>query len=193
MSVLSPALLGAVALVLLASATSHLRRPVALRSALVVHDVIPPALRTPVSLLLPVAELLIGAAALLAVTGLAGDPFTLGRATAGVALVLFAGFAAYLVAVLRTNPEPGVPCACGLGEAAVGPASVARAGVLALFAGLAALTADGWTVTGSPAAEILVAGAAALTLAVAAALLPAAREVPDELTLTDLSAPGGVR
>lgn len=191
MSVLSPALLGAVALVLLASAAGHLRHPVALRSGLLVHDVLPAALHRPVSVLLPVAELTLGAVALWAIAG-PGDPVLLTRLGGAGAALLFAGFTAYLLAVLRTRPQPGVPCACGVGEASVGPASVARAGLLAGFAAVAALTAGGWTLTTRPALEVVVTVAAALTLAVATALLPAAREVPADLTLTDLAA-GGAR
>lgn len=191
MSVLSPALLGALALVLLASAVGHLRDPVALRSGLLAHGVLPAVLRGPVALLLPLVEVVLGVAAVLAVAG-PGDPVLLTRLTGGGAFLLFAAFTTYLIIVLRTRPEPGVPCACGLGAASVGAASVLRAGVLALFAGVAALSAGGWTLATRPGVEIAVTLAAAVTLAVATALLPAAREVPDDLTLTDLSA-GGAR
>lgn len=191
MSVLSPALLGAVALVLLAAAGGHLRNPVALRSGLLVHGVLPASLRRPVALLLPVAELVLAGTALSALAGV-GDPVLLTRLAGGGAFLLFAGFTVYLLVVLRTNPGPGVPCACGIGEAAVGPPSVLRAALLGLFAVVAASGAQGWTVTGGTAAEVAVTLAAAGSLALATALLPAAREVPADLTLHDLS-PRGVR
>jgi hypothetical protein len=186
-SVLSPALLGAVALVLLVSGATHVLRPAELRSGLASHDVLPRRLRGTVRLVLPVVEL--GAAGAL-LTGVAGAGWSpVGPALA--AAVLLAALGAYLWLVLRRHPEADVPCACGLGRTPVTGTAVARAGLLAGGALVGGLADQGWTLAGRPAEEALVAAAAAGTLALATALLPAARALPRDPHLAGM--PGGAR
>ncbi|AXH97182.1 MauE/DoxX family redox-associated membrane protein [Ornithinimicrobium avium] len=176
MSILSPALLGAVGLVLLASAAGHLRSPAALRHGLDAQGVVPQVARRAVSLLLGPVETVLGVAAILAaVTG----PRPALALWAGLpSAALFAVLALYLTAVLRSTAGRPVPCACGLGEAPVGPSTVLRAAFLGAMAALGGATAGGWSPGTAPHEELIVALAAALVLAVATALLPAARAVP---------------
>ena len=176
MSILSPALLGAVGLVMVAASLSHLRSPEALRRGLGAHRVLPERLHTPISRVLGPLELVLGAAALvLAVTGAPLAPTLLvGMPLAGLSLAL----TVYLWQVLRVTAGDVVPCACGLGEAPVGLPAVVRAGILTVLALTGATTANGWAIHTAPVAEIFVALAAMLVLALATALLPAARAVP---------------
>lgn len=182
MSVLSPALLGAVALVLLASAVSHLRAPAALQRGLGAHGVLPPGTHRPVSLVLGPVEAVLGLAALgAALTGPATGTVLLMTAPAAALLL---ALTVYLGRVLRTTAGRVVPCACGLGEAPVSGSTLARAGVLTAMAVTGGVTATGWSVPAAPAAEVLVTGAAALVLALSTALLPAARAVPEATVRT---------
>lgn len=177
MSVLSPALLGACGLVLLSAAISHLRSPQALRRGLLAHRVLPADTHAPVSVVLGPLEAVLGLAALIvALTG----------ASSGVALGvsvpiagLFVLLTLYLAQVLRVTAGQVVPCACGLGEAPVSQSAILRGGILAGMAVLGGVSAQGWSVADAPAPEIFVALAAMLVLALAAALLPAARAVPE--------------
>lgn len=182
MSILSPAFLAAAGLVLLASAAAHLRDPRALSVALGVQRMLPAAARRPVAAALAPVELAVGMAVLAGALGLV----TAGWARlAGLgAALLCAAFTGYLLAVLRSRPADRVPCGCGVSEAPVGGPAVVRAGVLSVMAGVGALTADGWTALQAPASHALVVACAASTLAVATALLPAARLVSDDLALT---------
>lgn len=177
MSVLSPALLGAAGLVLLAAATSHLRSPAALRRGLDAHDLLPRGARTAVALLLGPLEAVLGAAALVVAVTAVPRPVALavGMPVAG----LFLALTLYLVRVLRATRGRPVPCACGLGETPVSRSAVLRGGILTAMALVGTVTADGWALVGAPAAEVGVALAAMLVLALAVALLPAARAVPD--------------
>ncbi|USQ80063.1 hypothetical protein NF556_21165 [Ornithinimicrobium faecis] len=177
MSILSPALLGAVGLVMVAASLSHLRSPEALRRGLRAHQVLPERLHTPVSRVLGPLEAVLGAAALVvALTGAPlGAALLIGMPLAGLSLAL----ALYLWQVLRVTAGQVVPCACGLGEAPVSQSAVLRGGILAVLAVAGATTANGWAVHTAPAAEIFVALAAMLVLALATALLPAARAVPE--------------
>lgn len=177
MSVLSPALLGAVGLVLLVSAAAHLRSPSALRRGLDAQDVLPGGVRGAVTILLGPVEAVLGAGCMLAAATGPGPAAALSAGLPAAVLLLVLG--GYLVVVLRATRGRPVPCACGLGETPVAPAAVLRAGVLAAMAALGAVTADGWTASGAPAREVFVALAAALVLAVATVLLPAARSLPD--------------
>lgn len=189
MSVLSPALLAAVALVLLAAAVGHLRDLPGLRRGLDAHRVLAPGVGRPVAAVLPVLEAVLGATLLAGAAGqLTGadwaTPTSRGAGLAAAALTL--GFAAYLALVARRSAGEPVPCACGLGDTPVGPSAVLRAGLLAAMAAAGALTVA--TATGSPGSsgtaagtpELVVTLAAALTLALGTALLPAARALPTE-------------
>lgn len=193
MSVLGAAGATACSLVLGAAALGHLRDPGALRRAVAAHGVLPDrSLRGARVLVLPVLEA--GLALTLAVALLTGAP-GLGRWTAAGALLLFAAFAAYLALVLRrTAGATALPCGCGLGEAPLTGWAVARAGVLTVLAGMASLagippgtgsldpTVPVWP-------QLLVIVAAGVSLALGAALLPAARAVPEALQVL----PGRVR
>lgn len=176
MSVLSPALLGAVGLVLLTSAAAHVRAPGALQRGLRSHGVLRHRTHRPVALTLGPVEAVLGVAALLA--ALTGPPPAPALAASMPAAVLFLALAVYLARVLRGTAGQAVPCACGLGEAPVSTTTVVRAGVLAGMAVAGGVTAAGWSVTRAPGAEVFVAVAAAVVLALSAALLPAARAVP---------------
>lgn len=187
MSILSPALLGAVALVLLASGRAHALGPGALRRGLDAHAVLPRAWHVPLTVFLPVAEVTLGLALLGSLTGMPLDPGVPGAGAAA----LCAGFATYLTLVLRRHPDEEVPCACGLGAAPVSGPAVGRAGLLAVFALAGVLTAQGWSLAARPVTEVLVTAGAALSIAVATALLPAARTVPRDPELAGL--PGGAR
>lgn len=193
MSLISASAALAVALVLLAAAAGHLRDARGTRAALAAHDVLPSGLQRAVVLLLPPVELLLGAGLLLALLG--SSPLL--TVVAGAATGLLAGFAAYLLVVLRrTRGRAEVPCGCGLGAAPVGWWAVLRALVLAGLALTATL--GGVPVWGSlPTdqaplpAQLLVVAAAGLTLAVVTAALPAARAVPAGLTTLQPVGGGG--
>ncbi len=194
MSILSPALLTAAALVLVTSGVGHLGGAEALRRALVVHGVLPGSLRRVVATALPVAEVALGGLLLAATFGTTGAGPVPGLVAGLGATGLFVLFAAYLALVLRAHPGGEVPCACGVGETSVGPAALGRAAGLAALAAAGALTAQGWAPGGRPVEEILVVGAAGVSLAITASLLPAARALPEALTRAELpAARGGLR
>lgn len=177
MSVLSPALLGAVGLVLLAAALGHLRDPVALRRGLRAHGVLPERTHRLVTVLLGPLEALLGAAALVAaVTGPSlGAALLVSMPIAG----LFLALTGYLWQVLRVTAGQVVPCACGLGEAPVGRPAIVRGGILTTMSLIGGATAAGWSASAAPTEEVLVTLAAALVLGLATALLPAARALPE--------------
>lgn len=177
MSVLSPALLGAVGLVMLASAISHLRSPEDLRRGLSAHGVLPQRWHGPISLVLGPLEAVLGAAAL--VVALSGAPTAVAVGVGMPLAALSLAFTLYLAQVLRTTAGQVVPCACGLGQAPVNESAAARGGILTVLSVAGATTASGWAVHTAPASEIFVALAAMLVLALATALLPAARAVPE--------------
>lgn len=192
MSILSPALLAAVGLVLLASAVSHLRSPVLLREGIRAHDVLPHRTQGPVSHVLGPVEAVLGAAALVA--AVSGPSLTAALVVSMPIAGLFLALTAYLWQVLRVTSGQVVPCACGLGEAPVSPSTVLRAGILAAMAIAGGVTAAGWAAASAPVTEVVVALAAALVLAVSAALLPAARAVPEAAIYTSHRPhPGGHR
>ncbi len=197
MSVLSPALLGATALVLLASGLLHARHPGVLARGLAAHAVLPRRARSLVGLGVPVLEVVLGAATVVTLagwgwSGLTGDARTAQLAVGLGTAALFAGFAAYLLTVSRAQPDADLPCACGIGETSVGTAALTRAAGLALLGALGGLTAQGWQAGARPLEESAVVAAAAVTLAITVSLLPAARELPDGLTRTVAPAPSGV-
>jgi hypothetical protein len=188
-SILSPALLGAVGLVLMASAVNHLRSPDGLRRGLRAHGLLPFGAQRAVGVVLGPAEAVLGAAAL---AGAALGPSPTAALLVSMPIAgLFLCFTLYLRQVLRTYPGQVVPCACGLGETPVSPSSVLRAGILSAMAVVGGVTAGGWTATTAPAEEVLVAMAAALVLGLSAALLPAARAVPDAAIRTTRLVPDG--
>lgn len=173
MSILGPALLLAVGLVLLAAGAAHLRDPRSLRDAVRAHGVLPPAAVPP--RLLGAGETVLGAVLIVAALG---GGSALGRWSGAGAALLLAVMAGYL-ALARARQErsggPALPCGCGVGEAPLGGAVVARSGALALTAVVGALTASSWSIGSRPLPEAVVALAAGLTLAIGLALLPAAR------------------
>lgn len=177
MSVLSPALFGAAGLVLLAAAVSHLRSPAQLRAGLRAHGVLPEGTRAAVSRVLGPAEAVLGATAL--VVAAVEVPSGLSLAVSMPIAGLFLAFTLYLWQVLRTTEGRVVPCACGLGETPVSRSAVLRGGILTAVAVLGGATGGGWSIAGAPGPEVFVALAAMLVLALAAALLPAARAVPE--------------
>ena len=186
MSVLAPALLGSVGLVLLVAGTTHLRRPAELRDGLTRHGVLPGWSRRPVGVGLPLVETALGLLLLLVPAGVgAAAPPAVGAA------LLCAAFAGYLGVVLRRHPAGGVPCACGLGTAPVTGTAVVRAVLLAVLALAGGLTDAGWTVTDRPWPEVLVAVSAAVVLALTTATLPANRAVPEHPQLSGI--PGVAR
>jgi hypothetical protein len=186
MSVLSPALLGAVGLVLLVAGTAHLRRPAGLRDGLVRHGILPRWARGPVVVAIPALELALGVLLLLVPVG-RGPAL----APAVAAAVLLAAFSGYLQVVTRRHPAGDLPCACGLGSTPVNSTAVARAALLALFALAGGVADSGWTLTDRPWPEVLVAVSAAGVLALTAVVLPATRVVPDHPELSGV--PEGTR
>lgn len=177
MSILSPTLLGAVGLVLVTASLSHLRSPEALAAGLRAHNVLPGHLHGWVSRALGPVEAALGVGLLL-VAG-AGLPTGATLAVSMPTVLLFLILTGYLARVLRIADGRPVPCACGLGQIPVSRSAVLRAGILALFALLGAVTDGGWSLASAPVLEVAVAGAAVLVLALATALLPAARAVPE--------------
>lgn len=190
---MSAALLACCGLVLLASAWSHVRRPRELASGLAAHRVLPPGLRTPLALALTAVEVVLGVAALGA--ALLGF-LPLAVAAGAAAAVLFLLMAGYLLVARRVAPA-GVPCACGLGDAPLGPWVTVRALALAALAAVAAgsatlalsAPAPAWGLTGRPLDQVVVLASAAVALALGLGLLPAARQSLDALPL----ATGGAR
>lgn len=187
-------LLGAVALVLLASGAAHLRHPGQLQRGLAAQGVLSaPARRLVVRMLGPVEVLLAVALLTMLIAGYRWTGAVL-ILPAVLAALLFLGFTTYLALVARRSGGDEIPCACGVGEAPVGPASVLRGAVLAAMslAGVAAIIWPGppGRLVGSEAvgaagtvpdlAHFVVAAAAALALAIAVSLLPAARALPSD-------------
>lgn len=204
----------AVGLVLLAAAAGHLRDARGTRAALAAHDLLPAGMQRPVAVLLAPLELVLGAALLLGAAGVGGRGLgavgsSLLPVAGGATAALLAGFTAYLALVVRsTRGKDEVPCGCGLGATPVGHWAVLRAALLLALALLATVSATagvlggvgsgsapGWaelpTDEASALAQVFVAAAAGLTLAVATAVLPAARSVP--AALTTLPTGGGAR
>ena len=183
---MSDALLLACALVLGASATSHLRHTRAAALAVTQHQLLPPRLSAPVAWSLPAVELVLAAG--LAVASLLGLRPAAPAFGAAAALV-FGVFTIYLYAVSRRHPDGTVPCGCGVGTATVGAWAVLRA---LLLAGLAAAGASGGgerPIGARPVEQIVIIAAAAVTLACAAAALPDARSrPPTSLPATSLPA-----
>ncbi|WP_256842723.1 MauE/DoxX family redox-associated membrane protein [Ornithinimicrobium cryptoxanthini] len=177
MSILSPALLGAVGLVLLAAAVGHLRDPGSLRRGLRAHGVLPDGTHRFVSVVLGPLEAVLGAAALVAAVT---EPSRAAALAVSMPIAgLFLALTGYLAQVLRVTAGQVVPCACGLGDTPVGGPAVLRGGILTAMAFAGGATATGWSASGAPVEEVVVALAAALVLGLATALLPAARAVPD--------------
>ncbi|NLG22402.1 MAG: hypothetical protein GX555_13345 [Actinomycetales bacterium] len=179
MSILSPALLGAVGLVLLAAATGHVRAPASLRRGLDAHGVLPGAARPLVAGVLAPLEAVLGVVAL--VCAVAPVPSPVGFAVSMPIAGLFLALTLYLARVLRDAQGRVVPCACGLGETPVTRSAVLRPGILAVLALVGGVTSGGWSLAEAPAAEAGVALAAMLVLALSVALLPAARAVPESV------------
>ncbi len=163
---------GACALVLLASGLGHLARTAETAHETAAHGVLPARWTRGLAVLLPVLELALGG---LLLVGLLAPTTPLARGASLAAAALFAGFAGYLLLVLRRGAG-GLPCACGVGGAPLGGWSVVRAGGLAVLAlvGVAATT----PVTDRPWEQVAVIGCAALSLAIGVSALPAARHHP---------------
>jgi hypothetical protein len=168
---MTPALLGACGLVLLAGGLGHARHPAATRATVAAHGVLPRSGTTFVGTALPAVEIILGAALLIAI---ASGSDVVARWLGMVAAVLFAGFTAYLVRALQAG-SGGMPCACGVGEAPLGPWTAIRAGLLALMAAVGAVAPLGVPPGQRPGAQIIVLCCAAVALAVGISVLPAAR------------------
>lgn len=158
-------------LVLAAAALAHLRRPRALARAIAVHGIVPSPAWWPLAVAVVAVEA-VAAAALLRTAAVPTGPT--GWIAAGGSAVVFLAFAGYLAAVLRRGgAATRTPCGCGLGNEPVTPLAVARAGVLAVLAGAAAVTAPVEPLLGRTAGEQVVLVAAAATLAAVVGRLPA--------------------
>lgn len=120
--------------VLIPVGLSHLLDRHVLRDALNKQGMVPPALRSVVSSLVPSAELSLGVA-------LAVGQFTefssVVSAAGSASCMLFLAFAAYLRVLIRTRP--GVPCGCGGKDEPVSSWTTVRALLFALFSATAAL------------------------------------------------------
>lgn len=177
MSVLSPALLGAVGLVLLAAAVGHLRSPAELREGLRAHGILPTGLQSRIAGVLGPLEAVLGVAALVvAVSDVpSGVSLAVGMPIAG----LFLSFTVYLWRVLKVTEGQVVPCACGLGQTPVSESAVVRGGILTALAITGAVSGSAWSLAAAPPQEVFVAVAGMLVIALAVALLPAARALPE--------------
>lgn len=183
MSLLGAAAALAVGLVLLAAGTGHLRDTAGTRRALAAHGVLPDAWRPAVAGLLGPLEVLLGLGLIAGAAGLLGPAPT--RTVALAAVLLLAGLTAYLTVVQRGRDGRELPCGCGLGTAPVGHWAILRAAVLGVLALVpAAAPVQSWVAQpGAPVwAQVTVAIAGGLALAVATATLPAARALPEDLT-----------
>ncbi|HVN13206.1 MAG TPA: MauE/DoxX family redox-associated membrane protein [Kineosporiaceae bacterium] len=158
---------------LLASAVANLTRRDGLRADLAAHRI----LRWPATAAraLPVAELVAGSTALVALTG--GHQVLLVAALATQAGI-FAASAGYLGLVARAG-RAGLPCGCGLPAVPVGPGAIGRAAALALLAGAGALRAA--VAAPPPTAalgDLAVVTTAGATLALLVAIVQPARRHP---------------
>lgn len=179
---MSPALLLTGAVLLLVPGLGHLSAQRSTAALLRAHGVVPGRWAGPLTVVLTVVEIVLGAALLLSVlAGASGAQQALGLTAA----VLFAGLAGYAHQAWRaTAGARDVPlCACGVAESPLGPWVTGRALLLALLCVLAALSAGGVAPADRPWAELFVLGCAAVTLSVLLLLLPAARSVPGRLAL----------
>ncbi len=169
---MSDALLLTCALVLGASGAFHMGHFRGTASAIARHGVLPQSLVRPVAVGLPAVELILTAGlALGSVLGLRHTAL----AFATGAAIAFLLFAAYLYAVWRRHPDAELPCACGLGTATVGGWVAMRALILALLAGAGAIGGGVRAITSRPLDEVVIIGAAALSLSIAVSALPDAR------------------
>lgn len=177
---MSPALLATGALVLLVSGIGHLRTVGPTSAMVVSHQVVPPRLAGPVSVLLLLVELVLGAGLLVAVLlGTAGAQRGLGLVCAGV-FVALAGYAH-----LAWREQHGAPalCACGVGESPLGPWVSARALLLGGITALGALSAGGPGLADRAWTEVVILVCATTTLALVTVFLPAARALPAPATI----------
>ncbi|HET7279956.1 MAG TPA: MauE/DoxX family redox-associated membrane protein [Dermatophilaceae bacterium] len=172
---MSDALLLACALLLGASATTHLRHTGATALAVAQHQLLPPRLSAAVAWSLPAVELVLATG--LAVASLLGLRPAAPAFGAAAALV-FGLFTTYLYAVWRRHPDGMVPCGCGVGRATVGAWAVLRALLLACLAAAGALGGGERPIGARPVEQVVIIAAAALTLACAAGALPDARSRP---------------
>lgn len=168
---MTPALAATVAALLAVAGVGHLRRSRALVVQLRGHGVLPRPAILPIAVLLIAAEVAIPVAL---AAGLGGSVLLL-RAGALAAAALCLGFAGYLHLVAQRHPE-GVPCGCGLGEAAAGPWTVLRALILAGFGVWVALAP--LTIAELTGLQVVTNLSAALALSLVLAGLPVARSQP---------------
>lgn len=137
--------LGYLAVALLPSGVLHLARLGVFRAVIRAHGLVPARAAAVVALAVAVAEIGLGAAAVVAAGRSTVPPalFALGAA-------LGVGFTLYLRALLR-RPDTGVGCGCTPLPAPLVPASLLPAGMLAVVAILAlGATAAGPSAQGTP-------------------------------------------
>ncbi|MBA2695500.1 MAG: MauE/DoxX family redox-associated membrane protein [Ornithinimicrobium sp.] len=177
---MSAALLLTGAVLLLVPGLAHLWSQRSTAALMLAHGVLPSGWERPVTAVLTMLEIGLGAALLLSVAaGETGAQRGLGL----VAAALFATLAGYAHRAWRaTASTRHVPlCACGVAESPLGPWVTGRALLLALLSGVGALSTGGGAPVDRPWSEMVVLGSAAVTLSVLMLLLPAARTLPGRL------------
>lgn len=175
-----------VALMLVAGAAGHLRRPDDLPAALRAHGVVPaPAVAT-AARAVTFVELGLAAALLAGLTGSTGL-LVAGLSGAGV---LFAGYGAYGAFVVATGR--GGPCGCGTAATPMSGWVAGRALALAALAGIGAAS-SGSDVTLLAGARLALVLLAAGTFAALLWALPAAMRDPDLLRGSRRREPKGLR
>ncbi|CAM3158716.1 MauE/DoxX family redox-associated membrane protein [Stackebrandtia soli] len=174
MTVLIGSVTALVALVAsLIGAASHLVAPSALPDALRAHQVVPSKLIAPVAIVVPLAELVVGA---VGVVALAIGATTLAAVALGIAAVLFAAYAAYIQYALTTGRSG--PCGCSRSEAPMDGWVVVRAGVFAACALVGALSSGAVVPSAADPASWTVILAASATFVILLWLLPTAMREP---------------
>lgn len=169
---MSAALLLTAATVLLLAGVAHLRGFSSTAGSVVRHGLIPPRFGTVVVAGLALIECVVGGGTIVAVMV---DSNTQ-RLWALICVVVLLCLSAYAHVAAARQSAPGVPCACGIGEAPLGIWATLRPAMLAALAavgGLAVPITDGWLQRPLHEQGILI--CAALSLSIAVTLLPAAR------------------
>lgn len=144
---------GTVALVLIAAFAGHLRAPRTLPAALTAHRTMPAPFVWPVAVVVVAVEGVLGAG--VGYAALTGHAHAL-TLSGGAGAVLFAGYAAYSLLVLRARP--GVPCGCSSGRGGDAPMTgwvTVRAAALAV-ASLGAAVGAGPATRSSGAHAVIV-------------------------------------
>lgn len=170
---LAPVAAGTVLLSLLTGCAAHVAGPGALRAALRVHRVLPRRAVPFVAAAVPVAEGVLGAAGLAALTGGSRTGFVLVMAASAA---LFGTYAGYLRYVLSTGR--GGPCGCSRSDIPVSGRAAGRALVYTLLAAVGALLAESAVPLLTDPAELITVMLASLTFTVLLWVLPLALHNP---------------